>query len=597
MMNESDQTELSQLEAYLQELKDQKTGVSKIFFELFRGHKLKLVVAVIALTLQRSPVWIIPIITSAIINIATNQSPDGLRAILLNLVFGLAVVFQNIFSNYAYVIIYSKIIREIEMSLRGLMVKKIQMLSIMFHKEIQSGRLQSKVMRDVENVEVFLMQIIRQLYFVILDIGVAIVVTWMKSPIVLPFFIVVVPVAVFTIRAFRKPISMSNNAYRKEMEETQSKVAEMLTLIPITRAHGLQEVEINKMNSQLTMIKDKGFKLDKLNGLFSSISWVTFQSFQLICLAFTSYLASRGLITIGEVVLYQTYFTLFVGQMNVLVSLYPQMSKSIESIYSISEIVGERDVEENARIVQLGTMKGAIEFRNVSFRYSPHDPLVLDDLCLKVEAGESVAFVGDSGSGKSTILNLLISFMKPVSGSILVDGIHMNNLDIDEFRRQLAVVPQDSLLFSGSIKENIAYGLKGVTDEAIEKVIRDVGLDDLIEKLEDGIYSQLSESAGNLSGGQRQRISIARALLRDPKIIIFDEATSALDSKSEKKVQKATEEMMKRTTTFMVAHRLSTVQNADRIFVVEAGKIVEQGSYKDLMASKGKFYHLKSLQS
>lgn len=596
-MSTSTKSELTELEVHLEKLRSEKTGVNRIFRELFRGHELKLLGALLLLTLQRSPVWVIPIITSNIINIATEQGLTSLRDILVNLFIGLAILAQNIFTNYAFVHIYFNIVRKIELSLRGLMVKKIQRLSIMFHKEMQSGRLQSKVMRDVENVEIFLAQIIRQLYFVVLDISVAIIVTWMKSPIVLPFFIIVVPVAVFTVRAFRKPIRNSNSAYRKEMEQTQSKVAEMLTLIPITRAHGLQDVEISKMNSQLEMIKDKGFKLDKLNGLFGAISWVSFQSFQLLCLAFTSYLASRGKITIGEVVLYQTYFTLFIGQMNVLVSVYPQMSKSIESIHSISEIVGETDVEENFSIIPIEEMEGRIEFRNVCFRYNPDEALVLDDLSIKVNAGESIAFVGDSGSGKSTILNLLISFMKPESGSILVDGINMNNLDIDQFRRQLAVVPQDSLLFSGSIKENIAYGLRGVEDEAIEKVIKDVGLDDLIERLDDGIHSQLSESAANLSGGQRQRISIARALLRDPKIIIFDEATSALDSKSEKKVQAATEEMMRHATTFLVAHRLSTIQNADRIVVVEAGRIVEQGSYEELMAKEGKFYHLKTLQS
>jgi len=352
-MKNTEKPQLNQVEAYLKELRNEKISISKIYRELFRTHEYKLVGAMIALTLQRSPVWIIPIISSNIINIANEQSSDGLRLILVNLFFGLAVIAQNVLSNYVFVTIYAKIVRDIEWSLRGLLIKKIQRLSIMFHKEMQSGRIQSKVMRDVENVEVFLDQIIRLLYFATLDISVAIIVTWIKSPIVIPFFLVLVPIAVFTIRVFRNPIRDSNNDFRKEMEQTQSKVAEMLTLIPITRAHGLQDIEIQKMDFQLKMIKDKGFRLDKINGLFGAISWVSFQSFQLLCLAFTSFLASRGKITLGEVVLYQTYFNLFTGQLNVLVNVFPQMSKSFESIRSISEIVGETDVEENNRIINL----------------------------------------------------------------------------------------------------------------------------------------------------------------------------------------------------------------------------------------------------
>ena len=211
--------------------------------------------------------------------------------------------------------------------------------------------------------------------------------------------------------------------------------------------------------------------------------------------------------------------------------------------------------------------------------------------------GESIALVGESGAGKSTVLNLLIGFIPPVSGKILIDGINMVNLDINEYRHQIAVVPQNTILFSGTILDNIAYGLEHVTEKEVMEVIKDVGLEDMIEKLPDGIYTQLGEHGDKLSGGQRQRISIARALIRKPKIIVFDEATSALDSASEKKVQEATSNMMKNCTTFLVAHRLSTIRNADRIVAMRDGKIVEVGSYDELMEKKGYFYELKALQS
>lgn len=585
-----------QLEEELYQLKKEGRGAFKFLIGLYKGQTKVLSLSIIALIMQRSPVWIIPIITSNIINIATdkNVSPSG---ILVNVGIGILFVAQNVYTNYLFVSIYAKIIRHIEWTLRGMMVRKMQRLSIMFHKEMQSGRLQSKIMRDVENVELFLKQVLRQIFFAVLDISVAVAVTASKSPIVLPFFLIMVPLASLSIMLFKKSMRTRNSDYRKAMEQTQSRIAEMLTLIPMTRAHGLQSVEIDRVDSQLNHIKSKGYKLDKLNAIFTASSWAGFHTFQLICLSFTAYLAYKGTITIGEVILYQTYFTMFVGQMNNIINMFPIMTKSLESVYSISEIVGEMDEEVNNKIVDIEEMKGDVEFRHVSFRYKEDSPEVLKDFSMKVAAGESIAFVGDSGSGKSTILNLLISFMKPEHGDILIDGIHMNNLDLDSYRRQLAVVPQDTLLFSGSIRDNVAYGLPEILDKDIEKVIADVGLDEMVDQMPNGIYSYLEEGAANLSGGQRQRLSIARALLRKPKIIVFDEATSALDSKSEQLVQAATEEMMQHCTAFMVAHRLSTIRNADRIIVIEDGRIVEEGDFDTLMANKGKFYQLKVLQA
>lgn len=228
------------------------------------------------------------------------------------------------------------------------------------------------------------------------------------------------------------------------------------------------------------------------------------------------------------------------GQISTLINIYPQISKGLESVKSIGDIMGNSHVEENNSIVPLGELKGAVKFVNVDFKYPDSDKNTLSDFTLDVKPGESIALVGESGAGKSTVLNLLIGFIPPVSGKILIDGINMVNLDINEYRHQIAVVPQNTILFSGTILDNIAYGLERVTEKEVMEVIKDVGLEDMIEKLPDGIYTQLGEHGDKLSGGQRQRISIARALIRKPKIIVFDEATSALDSASEKKVQEAT---------------------------------------------------------
>ncbi len=588
---------LEQFEAYLNTYSQNKDHPLKILCSFYKGKQWHLLRACIFLVLQRSPVWVIPVATSNIINAITYPADDSMARILLNMAVALVFIIQNVCTNYLATSEYAKVNRQIEGSLRNAMVRKLQQLSIMFHKEVQSGRLQSKIMRDVENVTELLGQVFRTLFFFILDVSVVVVMTLNKSPVVFLFFLVVVPFVVTAMRLFRKPIAQTNREFRSEVEHTQGAVAEMLEMIPVARAHGLQEVEIQKMNRYLSRVVHTGYNMDLIIALFGAVNWVIFQSFQILCLVFTSYLALKGKISVGEVVLYQTYFGSLVGQISTLLNIYPQITKGLESVRSIGDIMAETKVEENHSIVPLGELKGQVEFVNVDFKYPDSNEMVLKDFSLKVSAGESVAFVGESGAGKSTILNLLIGFIPPLNGKILIDRINMLNLDLNEYRHQIAVVPQNTILFSGTIVDNITYGLENVSREDVERVIHEVGLEDLVEKLPNGLDTQLGEHGDKLSGGQRQRISIARALIRKPKIIIFDEATSALDSASEKKVQDATDRMMKNCTTFLVAHRLSTIRNADRIVVMKEGRIVEMGSYEELMEKKGYFYELKSLQA
>ena len=588
---------LERFQDYLQTYSTNKDHPIKILCSFYKGKQKKLVETGFFLILQRSPIWIIPIATSNIINAATNPDAGSLEIILLNVMVALLFIMQNAGTNYLATVAFASVNRGIEGSLRNAMVRKLQQLSIMFHKEVQSGRLQSKIMRDVENVTELLNQIFRTLFFFVLDISVIIVITLRKSPMVFLFFLVVVPFAVLTMRTFKKPVREKNQEFRSEMENTQGAVAEMLEMIPVARAHGLQEVEISKMNTYLNRIVDRGYNLDLINALFGAVNWVVFQSFQMICLAFTAYLAVKGKISVGEVVLYQTYFTSLVGQISTLINIYPQISKGLESVKSIGDIMGNSHVEENNSIVPLGELKGAVKFVNVDFKYPDSDKNTLSDFTLDVKPGESIALVGESGAGKSTVLNLLIGFIPPVSGKILIDGINMVNLDINEYRHQIAVVPQNTILFSGTIRDNITYGCENVSEEELQKVIKAANLSDLIASLPKGLDTMVGEHGGKLSGGQRQRISIARALIRDPKVIVLDEATSALDSISEKLIQQALNNLTEGRTTFIVAHRLSTIRDADRIAVIADGRCAEYGTYEELMALQGEFYQLKQIQS
>lgn len=366
-------------------------------------------------------------------------------------------------------------------------------------------------------------------------------------------------------------------------------------MIPVTRAHGLEDVEIRKVDAALEGIRERGHRLDVLEAYFGSSSWVVFQLFQVGCLFFSAYLAHLGYMQIGDIVMYQSFFNMIIGSVTSILNVYPNLVKGFESLHSVTEVLMSDETEEYKGRQKPESVRGEFKFENVSFQYKDSDRHVLDDFTLKVKPGETVAFVGESGSGKSTILSLIIGFYKPQGGKIWIDGISMSELSMAKYRQSLAIVLQDNILFSGTIRENITYGLPHISEEKVQQAIWMANLQDVIENLPDGLETSVGEHGGRLSGGQRQRIAIARALVRDPQIIILDEATSALDNLSERHVQQAMEQLMKGRTTFIVAHRLSTVKNADKIVVMKKGRIVESGTYEELLKQKGEFYKLKNL--
>jgi len=331
--------------------------------------------------------------------------------------------------------------------------------------------------------------------------------------------------------------------------------------------------------------------------LFGSVGWAVFQVFQIGCLAFTGYLAFNRKILPGDITLYQSYFATIVNQVSALVTLIPTIAKGVESVNSIGEVLLEEDVEKNEGKQELSDVKGRFEFKDVIFRYNKSKTNVLDDFNLIIEQGETIALVGESGAGKSTILNLVIGFNEATTGQVLVDGNDMKDIDLRTYRKHIAVVPQTSILFSGSIRDNITYGMNDIDDATVQNVIDASNLRELINSLPKGLDTMVGEHGGKLSGGQRQRIAIARALIRDPKVIVLDEATSALDSISEKLIQEALENLTKGRTTFIVAHRLSTIRDADKIAVIDAGKCIEYGTFDELMELKGEFYKMKVIQS
>lgn len=541
--------------------------------------------------------WVLPIVTANIINDITSGSPDTVQNIIIQAIIMVALVVLNVPMNYLYTRYKSLATRYAETGLRKALVRKLQQLSISYHKETQSGRLQSKIMRDVEAVETLSTQMFLSILNIALNIGVALFVTVSKSLIVFLFFLLTTPLAAATMVFFRNIMKKRNTEFRKEMEETSARVMEMVELIPVTRAHALEEEEVTKMSGQLFAVAEKGYKLDVIQALFGSVGWAIFQVFQVVCLGFTGFLALKGSVGPGDITLYQSYFATIVSQVSSLMSLIPVIAKGVESVNSIGEVLLEEDIECNDGKEALKSVEGEFDFKNVRFAYNNTDKPVLHELNLHVDKGQTIALVGESGAGKSTILNLVIGFNFATDGVVTIDGHDMRDIDLRTYRKHLAVVPQTSILFSGTIRDNITYGIDDFDEEALNKVVDAANLRDLIDSLPDGLDTVVGEHGGKLSGGQRQRVSIARALMRNPEVIVLDEATSALDSISEKLIQEALNNLTKDRTTFIVAHRLSTIKGADRIAVIADGHCVEYGTYDELMELKGEFYQMKSIQS
>lgn len=577
--------------------KKHKGHPMQILLGLYKGNYHKFFLAVIFFFIKHAPVWVLPIVTANIINDITSGSPETYQNIIIQAMIMIVLVALNIPMNYMYTRYKSLATRYAETGLRRALVRKLQQLSISYHKETQSGRLQSKIMRDVEAVETLSTQMFLSILNIALNIAIALIVTINKSLVVFIFFLLTTPIAAATMVFFRNVMKKRNNEFRKEMEETSARVMEMVELIPVTRAHALEEEEVQKMSGQLFAVAEKGYRLDVIQSLFGSVGWAIFQIFQVVCLGFTGFLAIKGTVMPGDITLYQSYFATIVSQVSSLMSLIPTIAKGIESVNSIGEVLLEDDIEQNEGKEIIKDIYGEFDFKDVTFRYNNIDRSVLHNLNLHVDKGETIALVGESGAGKSTILNLVIGFNQVNSGEVLIDGHNMKDIDLRSYRKYLAVVPQTSILFSGTIRDNITYGVDNVDEATLDEIVKAANLTDLINSLPDGLDTMVGEHGGKLSGGQRQRISIARALIRNPKVIVLDEATSALDSISEKLIQEALNNLTKDRTTFIVAHRLSTIKDADKIAVIADGHCVEYGTYDELMNLKGEFYQMKKIQS
>jgi ATP-binding cassette subfamily B protein len=564
---------------------------------LFEEQRLRVLIAFLFFCIKHSPTWVIPLLTANTIDIiATHQS---LRKLFVNIGILVIVTLQNWPLNLLYVKFQSKAIREVENRLRSALVERLQQVSMGFYLKTNAGVLQTKIVRDVENIEQMLRNLSDGGSTAINGVVGSIVITAIKVPLFLPFFLILGPLIAIFITRLRSRLRSRNEEFREEIESMSARVNEMTTLIPITRAHGLEQSALQTMYDSFGNVKRAGLKLDIFTAKFNALAWVTFQMANVSCLAFASYCALQGKfgVTIGDVVLLTSLFGQLIGSVILFSNLMPQIAKGFASIRSLGEVLESPDIEENAGKPVMNQVIGEVKFQNVSFRYPQGNRDAIKGVSLQAKPGELIALVGPSGSGKSTLINLIIGFLRPQSGSISIDGNDLSDFDLRTFRRSISVVPQESVLFEGSVRDNITYGLGAVSDNRVTEALSAANASEFVSELPDGVNTLVGERGARISGGQKQRLAIARALIRDPRVLILDEATSSLDSQSEREIQGALESLMKNRTTFVVAHRLSTVQKADQILVLDRGVVLESGRHTDLVNSGGLYQKLYEAQA
>lgn len=569
-------------------------GDSGFMMRVFRKDRWRLLYSTLLNLLQSLPVWVMPLITSDVIDTVTTR-PDGfvLRLVIDALLFAVVLV-QNIPSTMWRSRVMNTMIRNTTAGIRSSVIRKLQRLSITYHREMESGKIQSKLLRDIDNVDNYYRNVVQVVIPAVMSVAVSTGISLYSSLIVTLFFVAIVPLNVLLAVLFRKRIRRKNRDFRKENEQMSGKMTTMLQMLTLTKAHGLEQEEERSMNTGIQNVTQAGLRLDRTNAAFGASAWVMGNLLSGVCLFFCVFLAIKGCISLGEIVLFQSMFGSINGNVLTLVNCFPALATGRESVRSLSEIMRAEDMEGAGGGKEIEVV-GNVDFDCVSYRYPDGDKDVIKNLDLHVNAGECIAFVGSSGSGKSTVINLIIGLLDPTQGCVRIDGTPLTEMSRAAFRRHLSVVPQNSILFSGSIRENITYGLSHYSEEDLLNAVANADIPEFLPLLPNGLDTQVGEHGDKLSGGQKQRICIARALIRRPKILIMDEATSALDNVAEYHVQKAIEKMSKQGTTFIVAHRLSTIRHADRIVVMENGEAVEIGTFDELMALGGKFAELEKL--
>ncbi len=516
-------------------------------------------------------------------------------AILLFIVFGV----QSVFSYFR--IYLGSIVTEGALNdLRRDAYKKLVSLPISFFNKHKVGELNSRISADItmlqDTFNTTLAEFVRQFIVIIIGISALAWISWKLSLIMIATIPVMAIVAVFFGRFIKR---LSKEAQDK-VAESNGIVEETLTAIASVKAYANEAFEVVRYKKAADEIKNLSMRGAVWRGAF--VSFIIFAIFGSIVFVLWQgvLLTQNGEIAKGDLVSFVVMSVFLGASFGSIPELFARIQKSIGASERLMDLFDETSENISMEIEKKGMerLKGEVAFEHVSFHYdSRPDFPVLNNVSFTVPAGQQIAIVGPSGAGKSTIASMLLRFYDPVEGCIRFDGKDALQYNLSQLRDQMAIVPQEVILFGGTIRENIAYGKPGASDAEIEDAANKANALEFIQKFPSGLDTIVGDRGVQLSGGQRQRIAIARAVLKDPSILILDEATSSLDSESERLVQDALEKLMKGRTSFVIAHRLSTIKRADQIFVVEDGQIKERGKHDELvLVNEGLYNKLSKMQ-
>ena len=559
-----------------------------------RPYTKSLVFAFVCLTLTSLVNLLLPLIVRNMINavviLKDSQILDGLAWDLFFI-----IILQAVFAvthNYVFGFVGHRMTTDFRIEF----FSHIQSLSLRFFQERRVGEILSRMNNDISVIQNALVSIpvalLRQSITLIGAMAIILYLNWKLTGLIL---LILPPLMIFA-RVFGKRLRLFSEKLQDQVAQAVVVLEEVASSIKIVKSFTRENYERERFKKEIETGFERAVDKLKISSFFGPfILGLTFMV-SAVLIWYGGYQVMSGVTTPGDLAAFFLYALIVAGPIGTFVRLYTQIqeaSGAIRRVYEILDTAPAIDNPENP--IFLENITGRIQFENVSFGYRQEFE-ILHNISFDVRPGQTVALVGPSGAGKSTVIKLLHRFFDASQGSIRLDEHDIRSLDRKSFLNQIALVPQETLLFGGTVKENILYGKLDATDQELEDAAKKANAHDFIVDLENGYKTIVGEKGAKLSGGERQRIAIARAILKNPKILVLDEATSSLDNRSEALIQEAVEKLMEGRTTFIVAHRLSTIHKADQIIVLEKGRVVETGQHEELMNNKNLYYNLYKLK-
>lgn len=566
----------------------------KRIFRLSKPYRKKFYVATV-LAVGSSAVGLsVPLGLKALLDAVFQTADAELLNIIALVLLGLfiAQAFLSFGSTYWLEWVGERVVTD----LRKQLYEHLHRLGFRYFSDKRLGEITSRLTNDVGSVRTALTNALPQTITVIFSllgaVGLMIMLNWRLSLIVF----LTVPVVTLLTRYFGGKIRKLSRNIQDDLADSTAVAEDALGAIRIVKAFAREVYEVGRYSETVEQLFQTSRRKILLTSLFWSGISVMFMTTLVAIFWYGGLEVLAGRLSTGDLVAFIFYAFSISRSISQMSRLYTDINTAVGASDRIFELLDEvPEIKDAANAISVEKIRGEVVFENVRFEYDKDRP-VLKNISLQVSAGETVAVVGPSGAGKTTLINLIPRFFDPQHGRILIDGIDIKTIQKQSLREQIAIVPQDVHLFGTSIKENIRYGKLDASEEEIRKAAADANALQFIDQIPVGLDAKVGEKGVKLSGGQKQRLAIARALLKNPGILLLDEATSSLDSESEAQVQEALERLMKQRTTFIIAHRLSTVQHANTIVVIEQGRIVQQGSHNELLAKGGLYKKLYEMQ-